>query len=445
MRNAFAIALFAILLTAVTFKLDVSLGPGLSVKNLFLYALLGLLVLDAVLARRVPTKSADSALRLTRLHALIIALILYATASTVAVLLAGGYALPAQPGAPGLRDVVLKLKTQVMDPYIFLLVSAYASKSAGNATRAIYAALLMVAAANLLTVVDVLNMPSLGIIEEKGSGRVQGPLGEQNQYGAFIVYFLPVMIGAIFSKTGVQRILFAGGAAISLMALLMTASRGAVAGLIVGSVISTVLLRKHLTPAQVVRFAVIGVVVAVLIIAALAGPFGNLLYEHFIAQSENVSLSESGLESVSSGRVAIWSLGIQSMLVHPWSFITGYGWGAFDALEFYASHNTYLEYFYDLGVIGLALFVAIWIEILRICKRSLETVPAEEARRLLFSFVFAVTSLLVSQFFVNLSAAIPFIWSYLGFMLGLSRQVTANQANAPARADAAAGFKARSA
>lgn len=428
MHTTLAIGLFAVLLVSTLLGLDVSLAPGLSVKNAFLYVIIGLMVIKAAIARdRLSAATAASrATSLTTLHVMFLLLIAYCSVSLTTVVLGGGYALPQLPGGASTRTVVISIKNQVVDQYLFLLAFAFAAQSVQGARRAIYVVMGLVAASNLLTVIDVFNIPDLGLIQQKNE-RVQGPLGEHSQYGAYIAVFLPGIAAAAISSKGITRLLFAIGTLVSLMALLMTASRGAMLGLLLGALVTLIVLRKHISMLKAMRLAVVCLIVGVLALTIVATQFSDLLEERFIEQSESVDL-----DALTSARSTIWSESLVNMGQHTWSALVGYGWGAFDANSYYASHNTYLDYFYDLGLIGLLLYLGIWLAIVRICRNTLDEVADRETRITIVAFVFGLMALLIAIFFVNLVQAAPYVWSYAGMVLALCRHAVLQSATSAA-------------
>ncbi len=425
MHSTLAIGLFAVLLLSTLLGLDSSIVPGLSAKNAFLYVIIGLMVVQLAISKeRVPAPASRPG-NLFAIHILFLLLVVYCAISMTTVLLAGGYTLPELPGGAGTRLMIVAIKNQVIDQYLFLLVFVYASRSVDNVKTALLVVMGLVAASNLLTVIDGFNVPDLGLIQEKQGGRIQGPLGEHSQYGAYIAAFLPGIIAAAMVSSGLKRVLFSIGAMVSLMALLMTASRGAIVGLVVGSLLSLVYLRNHISMLKTMRFAVVGTLIGALAIGIVGLQFGDLLEERFVEQSQ-----VTDLDSLTSERSTIWAEALGNMAEHPRSFLFGYGWGAFEANIIYASHNTYLDYFYDLGLIGLLLYVGIWATLLQFCRSALDVIEDRDSRIVVVAFVFGLMAALISIFFVNLLKPVPYIWSYAGLVLALCRLTMLEQAKA---------------
>ena len=70
-------------------------------------------------------------------------------------------------------------------------------------------------------------MVHVGDIEQRGDGRVQGAVGESNQYGAFVALSLPAIVAMVTITRGMWRIFWMAASVITAAALVMTVSRGA--------------------------------------------------------------------------------------------------------------------------------------------------------------------------------------------------------------------------
>ncbi len=109
------------------------------------------------------------------------------------------------------------------------------------------------------------------------------------------------------------------------------------------------------------------------------------------------------------------------MLEHPVTLITGYGWNAYESSRHfrYATHSVYVSYLYDIGLIGLSLFVAVAINVIRAARGALTT-ATEMLRPYFVSLVFGFISLLIAAAFVNLYKVWFFIWAFSGAVLRLA-------------------------
>ena len=411
------IVFFLTLIIGTPGGFDIAFAPGLglSMKNILLYPLVAAAIAAAVLQRRTANASRPSAApSLIGLHVLCLFLIWYGLAWLGIVMIHHGYVLPDRLGVSGLRQIAITFKNQVIDPYLILIVFLLAARTIEQAKAVILVILVLISAVNGVTLIDAFTHLGVFALDH---GRVAGPLKAANAYGAFVNMFMPGMIAAGFCYTGLRRWFFLSNAVISFLLIIVTASRGAAVGLLIGSIIAAGFLRRYLDAKHVVRFAAAALVVATLMTAVAVLEYRDVLYQRFVTQSEQASVSAT---VVTSGRSLIWETAWEGMKLHPWSFAFGYGWGAFISNNPKAAHNAYFEYLYNLGAIGLVVYLGIWIYVLRTCRRALQYAD-DDARRLLIGYIFGLCIVLVSIFFLNFEATVPFVWSFTGAVLCLCR------------------------
>lgn len=120
----------------------------------------------------------------------------------------------------------------------------------------------------------------------------------------------------------------------------------------------------------------------------------------------------------------IWQAGLNVMADNPISFITGMGWHTFAAYVGIVPHNTYLWYFFNLGVIGLVLYLLILRNVLKLTREAVNGI-SDDGDMLLLGFLFGFAALLVSVCFVDLFAPWYFIWAYAGVMARIAVQMNA--------------------
>jgi O-antigen ligase len=117
----------------------------------------------------------------------------------------------------------------------------------------------------------------------------------------------------------------------------------------------------------------------------------------------------------------------------PISFLLGFGWDSWGPMNDFASHNEYLQWFFELGLPGLFLFTFILFYIPFQIVRALSSCP-ENARVLLIGFLMGYFAILVVIFFLN-----PYkIWLYIWAVSGLCLRIAMGPAVLQdARSDAA--------
>ena len=308
MTRVLLILLFLVLLAADTLGMNPSLGPGLSVKNAFLY----LIVLGVMI---------DTALKRNRRIELLPVIVPYALCAFYAACTVLIIVLLIDYSRYDLLRSIISLKARFADNILVLLIFFYGISTAKDALSTMKIMVWIVMFANVASVLDAFNLPDLGLIDERADGRIGGPIGESNQYAAFLALFLPASVALVLIERGTIRVLAILGVAASLVALLMTASRGGLLGVLGGAAIGVIFLRKFISGKDV---AVAIVLIPLFFIAAVGityfSGYGDLLYDRFIGAS-----SGSNVSSLSSGRTWICATAISKMFENSVSLLTGYG------------------------------------------------------------------------------------------------------------------------
>lgn len=416
-------SLFFVLFASRTLGFDLSLAPGLSVKNAFLYLIFAALAVEAALTRR-------KKLELLPIFVPFGLYVYYAVMSWVVVLLLIEY----QGYSP--RSTLISLKSGPVEHFLVLLIFFYGTASREHGAWVLRNMVWLIIVGNAVTVIDAINMPDLGLIEQREDGRVSGPIGTSNEFGAFVAFFMPMIIAVYWTEKGVKKFLAGMGTLISGVAFLMAVSRGAMVGLLCGGILGAWYLRELIPTRMMIRAGAGMLVLCVLfVIGAFLSGYGELL----TARMEQFDAGR--LDKVSSGRTVIWMTALESMFEHPVSLLTGFGWDAYASFNFrYATHNAYLLVFYDLGLIGLALFLLVIRNVLTTARAALlKSGPA--AKPLLFAFVFGLFALLVALFFGELYSSWLYVWATVGISLRIAVSETEAE---PATAPEVAAYEPRS-
>ncbi len=155
-------------------------------------------------------------------------------------------------------------------------------------------------------------------------------------------------------------------------------------------------------------------IVAVIIV--LSTEYRDLIMDRF---SETQT---SQVQDLSSGRTAVWGTLLDRMLDNPTSYVTCYGWAAYENGNFrYATHNRYLNLLYNLGFIGLFLFILTATNILKHVRRAIATADTA-TRPFLIAFVFGFCAMLVSLLTSDVNAPWIFIWAFSGLALRIATE-----------------------
>lgn len=380
--------------------LNVSLGPGTSSKNFILYSIFFGIAINSAVAknRRLELLSVITPFAL---------LIVYALITWIAV--AFVFDIPDY----NMRASFIKLKSSLGDEFLTFIIFFYGVIYAKDAIWLLRLIIWIVIAGNVITLVDAFNVPDLGLVEARPSdGRFEGFLGSVNGYGAFLALFLPLSIALYLSEKGRTRILAGVGVVSTAFALVLTFSRGAWAGVIMGSIFASVYLRHYIRAQILFRFGFMTVAIcAMVVVVTIAIGYSDMF-------SERLGRFEGSMHVATSGRSTIWMIALKAMLENPVSFITGNGYNSYEmSRSFYiATHNHFLNYLYNLGIIGLSLFLMFFIRILAITRATIVNATADE-RPFLVSLIFGLFALLVSQMFQEYHATGILLMATLGITM----------------------------
>jgi len=390
---------------------DLSLGFGLSPKNLMLY------LIALALFFRIALAGTGVRMRLPGLHVAFGVLVGYATLSFVTCCLIVHYA------SYDPRQFGLLLKSELYDAALFLFAVFYAIRDEADFRVLIKMLLGAIGLSSVLTLTDVVGITHLGVqIGQSGveADRVFGMFGHANDTAALLVCLLPAMIAAALSSRGAARVLWYVAGLSTLAVLFLTVSRGAYVGFVIGYGAACVICKKYLPLSRVVAWCTAGIFTAVVlcVVISIAVPnIASVVFDRLVGQSSSLSLME-----VSSGRTNIWSTTLGHMADEPVTFLTGFGWHVYDTRFVYATHNYYLDLWFNLGLPGVLSFLAVLYIGIAVARRAADRAPPE-LRRYMIAFVFGITAMAVSILFTNLTRPWPYIWLYMGITLSAASAV----------------------
>lgn len=399
----FLLAILTLFLTlSSVFSWDPGPAPGVKIKNFLLYLLVMGLVFSYAMGRKFK-------IQLPAMNVAFMVLIGYSILTYLAIVLFIDY-----PRYDALRSA-FDLKNRAVDYMLFFLVFFYGVRNEKDATFVLKCLLLSWIVSHAVAVLDAMGYVQIGDIERRGDGRVQGAVGESNQYGAFVALTLPAAVAMAISVKGWQRWFWVVASALTAGTLLMTVSRGAFVATFVATIWGAYLFRRYLSFGKIMTWGMMaGGAMAVILLVVSIG-FGDLLYERVVA-----GFSSKDMGGTSSGRTEIWSTAIAMMFNHPQTLLTGFGWNAYWIMPFrYSPHNYYLAQWFNLGLPGLICSVLLLVIPVRTALQSFNG-ASPRLRALLAGFVFATIAYAVSTFFVDLYVPWIYFWAYAGVSMRLA-------------------------
>jgi hypothetical protein len=399
----FVVATFA---TTDILSVDLSLAPGLSAKNAVIY-LVGLCLVFRMVIRR------DYKLELPSIHMWFAVLIGYA----IVTWLVAGLIIRYQDYE--LITAGIALKTDLIDHVLVFGLFFYGARTIKDGILVTKALLIALTLANAIAIGNIQGLFNIGVtvvgttIGE--AGRVFGTWGNANGTAALIVCLLPAYAATALSSRGIMSLVWLLAAVPSAMMLVMTGSRGAYVGMLLGFGWAVFSLRRYLSMRKVVLW--VGAAAILLVTATL------LAGSHFIDILNQRLIAESGfgdIGGISAGRSMIWAASFGRMMTTPVTLITGFGWQVYTIMGFYFSmHNHYLWLYFNLGLVGLLGFILLVRQIIVTARSALEN-DSVAARPFLIAFVFGFYALLITIFFSQIFRPWVYIWAYVGVCLRMA-------------------------
>jgi O-antigen ligase len=406
------ISLVLFLTASAVFGFDPGPLPGVKIKNALLYLIVLGLMLRMTLDR-------GFRVQLPGVPILFGILIGYALLTYVAIVLVIDY-----PRYQVVQAGFI-LKNSLVDQMLFFLVFFYGLRSNEDALTVLKVLLTAWAISHIVAVLDATGMFHVGDIEQRSDGRVQGAVGESNQYGAFVALSLPAIVALVTMTRGMWRVFWIVASVITAAALVMTVSRGAFVATVFATLFGMLLFRRFMPLRKLMRWLVWGTAGAVLAgVLVVSLGFGDLIYQRVVEEAN------SDLSTTSSGRTAIWTAVLSVMFDKPLTLLTGFGWESYPTFPFrWATHNHYLQLFFNLGLIGLICSVLLFVVPIRSANAAANS-AGPDVRPVLISFGIGTIAVATAVFFVNLYSPWLYYWSYAGIVMRLAANVLEPQAYA---------------
>lgn len=249
---------------------------------------------------------------------------------------------------------------------------SFARKAAGTLS-------LGVAAASLFGLVQHFVDPAIGNTPFwVRMGQINATFKDPNAFGAVLSMAVPFALGAAIEFRGRRRIFFIACAVPAVFVFPFIGARSALLGLMAAILVLVVLLMSRLKSSKQRRaFGAVGGVLLVLGIAAGAGAFGRVRLLERVAGNLKAVVFKGELASLSPERHFLWEAALAMTRDHP---LTGVGTGAFivELPNYYSvdktphlgglegfrrndsAENYFLQVAAEMGLIGLAVFIAVF-------------------------------------------------------------------------------------
>jgi hypothetical protein len=410
------ILLITVLAAADILGNDMSLGPGLSPKNAVLY------VIALAMFFRLALSGNQSRQRLPMLQTAFTVWLVYATLSYATCCFIVHWT------AYDVKEAGMLLKSQLYDMALFCFTIFYAVQSETDFKVLLKTLVSAIGLSSILTLTDVIGLTHFGVrVGQEGAeaDRVFGMFGHANETGALLVSLLPAMVAVATMSRGPARLWWYAGVLSTLAVLVLTVSRGSYVAVVLGYGAAAYVCRRFLPLSRVASWLVTGLtgaLVVSILVTLIVPNVGDVIGDRLLGASTSIDMSE-----VSSGRTNVWMNTLQHMLDTPVSFLSGFGWNVYETRFVYATHNYYLDLWFDLGVVGVMAFITILYQAVKTAS-SAAVAASAEMRPFMIAVVFGVLGLAVNILFTNLSKPWPYIWMYIGMSLSIAAKIIAEKA-----------------
>ena len=419
------VALIGLLMTSDFLGHNPGLGPGLSVKNAMLYVIALALVFRTAL-------TGNFKFRMPGLHMAWAMWIGYAILTFFTAWLVIHYR------SYNAVQSAIYLKSDLIDMAIYCFVVFYGVQNEKDYRTVMNALLAAVGISSILTLTDVVGLTGLGTkVGESGAeaDRVFGQFGHANETAAMLACMLPGLVVTLLGNRGFWRLFWFGCAVATALVFVLTVSRGGYVAMALGYPIAAYLFRRSLPPGRIATWGLAGVTLAVVgaVTVAIVDPRATA------AITDRVfGIGSMGMSEASSGRTDIWAQAFGAMMADPITLLTGFGWNVYSTMPtIFATHNTYLDQWFNLGLLGVGVYLFIEIQTIATAKRAAEQ-ATPPLRGDMMAYVFGMITMSIAVTFANLYTPKPYLWMYIGLVMrGALFVFDKNAAAAPVTAPAA--------
>jgi O-antigen ligase len=201
--------------------------------------------------------------------------------------------------------------------------------------------------------------------------RAQGVFYESSTLGNFCAFFLVMILVAAFPPGGQRvfsRFALIPGAVVFSGALILTSSRASMAAVAVAGCVFVWLRRLKI----IIVVATCACLSAAALVLRVALPAFSASYWSRLTLSTQYLWSWPN--EVLSGRVTHWKTLVHFLAQHPWHLLFGIGYKTIPYTDYIGTRlvadNTYLSLLVETGIVGLTVFAALNVAILRTACRA---------------------------------------------------------------------------
>ena len=325
------------------------------------------------------------------------------------------------PGTPGLLDEIVSIKVFV-NPWLFFFLISHIIEDKRTCERAILGLIILLAVTVLTVLIQWYTGIELGTQNYMIEGRSAG-FGDSNQYAGFLVLLLPILLTPVFFKEDMKkRIKSAFLLLLGLTGLITTGSRGGFGAFFFGLTFLFILAFR--------QRMISGTRILVIVLSMFVLLPGSLLVAPSEVRKQTIQrvidptdpreasnpwaarwrAEQPWLDTYTSGRIGIWMGSLKLFFESP---VFGHGHEADRKVYKYSTHNDYLKYLVNYGIVGFLIYILMFIAIFRHVFYHLKTASTRASKFFYLSYLSGFAGYAVAMFSVNMFFAPRLIfWLY---------------------------------
>lgn len=261
-------------------------------------------------------------------------------------------------------------------------------------------------------------------------GRVAG-FAEANQYAAFLGLLLPLLLSSMMLQQKLSKKISSGTIfLIGTIGLILTVSRGGFFAFIFAVAALFIIAYKHrmIGGKRIIVFGLLLFLFAPFSYLIVPSNVKDVVKQRVVDPTDQTynpwRVERSWIHKYSSGRTTTWIRSIKIFIRKP---IFGYGHDACKRLFQLSPHNVYLEILINYGIIGLFLFIMIYIRIFRHLFYHFKASTEKSSKIFYLGYISGFIGYMVAMFGVHLNEPRYIFWIYTAVMYKYSQLDTVNK------------------
>jgi hypothetical protein len=294
----------------------------------------------------------------------------------------------------------------------FILINILDEQKSVRAT--IFGLMCLLAVTSVTTPLIANDIVKIGYIAtaKEYAGR-SAAFGDVNTFASYLVLFIPLVFTYfLFSKNLISKLIYALLLGSTLLALVTTGSRGGMISLLIAISIYLYFLHGQ----RVITLPTIyGIIALFIVIGSITFMLAPKVPKEILLERSDFNQLEKGMDYYTAGRTKVLREGL---LLFSESPIYGHGAGTFMPLMkmkygiAIVSHNAYLTYLVETGIVGFLLYLIILVKIFKFAWKNLNFSKNVKDKLFYISYLSGFCGYYFSLLGVNEQDTRYIIWIY---------------------------------